>query len=285
MANILARRVLDRGRRGFYRAYLGQTEQLPYVRGQLDVRQAIQAPAQIKLKCHYEEHTADIEENQILAWTLFRIARSGMCTERVLPTVRRAYRSLQGLVTLTPHPAKAYLGRLYNRLNDDYQPLHALCRFFLEQSGPSHQVGERTMLPFLVNMARLYELFVAEWLEAHLPPGFNLKVQEKVDIGKANALRFDIDLVLYEAKTGAVRCVLDTKYKAPNAPAHDDVSQVVTYAEARGCREAILIYPIPLSQPLDEMIGNIRVRSLTFSLDGDLEQAGQTLSRNLLKPE
>jgi 5-methylcytosine-specific restriction enzyme subunit McrC len=285
LANILARRVLDRGRRGFYRAYLGQTEQLPYVRGQLNVRQAIQAPAQIKLKCHYEEHTADIEENQILAWTLFRIARSGMCTERVLPTVRRAYRSLQGLVTLTPHPAKACLGRLYNRLNDDYQPLHALCRFFLEQSGPSHQVGERTMLPFLVNMARLYELFVAEWLKTHLPPDFNLKVQEKVNIGKTNALHFDIDLVLYEAKTGAVRCVLDTKYKAPNAPAHDDVSQVVTYAEARGCREAILIYPIPLSQPLDEMIGNIRVRSLTFSLDGDLEQAGQTLSRNLLKPE
>jgi 5-methylcytosine-specific restriction enzyme subunit McrC len=281
LANILARRVLDRGRQGFYRAYLGQTEQLPYVRGQLDVRQLIQSPTQIKLKCHYQEHTADIEENQILAWTLFRIARSGMCTERVLPTVRRAYRSLQGLVTLTPHPPKACLGCWYNRLNDDYRPLHALCRFFLEQSGPSHQVGDRMMLPFLVNMARLYELFVAEWLKAHLPPGFNLKVQEKVNIGQANTLYFDIDLVLYEAKTGAIRCVLDTKYKAPNAPAPDDVSQVVTYAEAKGCREAILIYPIPLSQPLDEMIGNIRVRSLTFSLDNDLEHAGQIFVKEL----
>jgi 5-methylcytosine-specific restriction enzyme subunit McrC len=282
LAHILARRVLDRGRKGFYRAYLGQTEHLPYIRGQLDVRQSIQAPAQIKLKCHYEEHTADIADNQILAWTLFRIAHSGMCTERVLPTIRRAYRSLQGLVTLTPHPPKACLGRLYNRLNDDYQPLHALCRFFLEQSGPGHQVGDRTMLPFLVNMARLYELFVAEWLKAHLPPGFNLKVQEKVNIGEANVLYFDIDLVLYETETGAVRCVLDTKYKAPLTPAQDDIFQVVTYAEAKGCREAILIYPTSLPRPLDEVIGNIRVRSLTFSLDRDLEQAGQTFMRELM---
>ena len=164
LANVLAKRVLDRGRKGFYRAYLPETERLPYVRGRLDVRQAIQTPWDVRLQCHYEEHTADIEENQILAWTLSRIARSGMCTERVLPTVRRAYRALRGLVSTQPCSPQDCVGRLYNRLNDDYHPLHALCRFFLEHSGPSHEVGDRTVLPFLVNMERLYELFVAVWL-------------------------------------------------------------------------------------------------------------------------
>ena len=32
----------------------------------------------------------DIDENQILAWTLFIIARSGLCEDRVAPVVRKA---------------------------------------------------------------------------------------------------------------------------------------------------------------------------------------------------
>lgn len=283
LAHILARRVLDRGRKGFYRTYLPETERLPYVRGRLDVQQVVQRPEQVKLQCHFQEHTADVEENQILVWTLWRIARSGMCTERVLPAVRRAYRALQGLVTLHPHDPAACIGRLYNRLNDDYQPLHALCRFFLEQSGPSHQAGDRTMLPFLVDMARLYERFVAEWLKENLPPTMKLKAQERVDIGQAKALHFEIDLVLYDLDTGQPRCVLDTKYKTADTPSPDDIFQVVTYAEAKGCHEAILIYPTPLAQPLNEKVGDIRVRSMTFSLDGDLEQAGRVFVEDYWK--
>ncbi len=45
-------------------------------------------------------------------------------------------------------------GRTYNRLNADYEPMHALCRFFLNNSGPTHERGDRPMLPFLVNMSR-----------------------------------------------------------------------------------------------------------------------------------
>lgn len=281
LAKILAQRVLDRGRKGFHRAYLPETELLPYVRGQLDMRQIIQTPWNVKLQCHYEEHTADIEENQILAWTLSRIARSGMCTERVLPTIRQAYRALRGLVSVQPCSPQDCVGRLYNRLNDDYHPLHALCRFFLEHSGPSHEMGDRTVLPFLVNMERLYELFVAEWLKAHLPHNVLLKVQEKVDIGEGEALTFTIDLVLYAAETGKARCVLDTKYKAKEKTEPDDVAQVVAYAEMKGCNAAVLVYPVPLPRPLDESVGNIRVQSMTFSLKGDIEEAGQSFVKCL----
>jgi 5-methylcytosine-specific restriction enzyme subunit McrC len=256
LANILARRVLDRNRTGLYRAYLANTDRLPYVRGRLDMHQSSQRPGQVKLECHYQEHTPDIEDNQILAWTLFQIARSGMCTARVLPTVRRAYQA--------------------------YQPMHALCRFFLEQSGPSHRLGDRTMLPFLVDMARLYERFVAEWLKANLPANFRLKVQETVHLGETHPLHFEIDLVMYEANTGTALCVLDTKYKVPEEPAHSDIWQVVAYAKLKKCHEAILVYPVPLPRPVNTMWDDIRVRSLTFSLDGDLEQAGQTLRESLL---
>jgi hypothetical protein len=69
--------------------------------------------------------------------------------------------------------------------------------------------------------------------------------------------------------------VVDTKYKVPDSPSTADVSQVVAYAEAKGCQEAVLVYPIPLKKPLrDTRIGKIRVRTLAFRLDGDLDTNG-----------
>lgn len=287
LADILACRILNRGRQGFYCAYLPKTEELPYVRGRINVQQVISKPWDVKVQCDYEEHTADVEENQILAWTVWCIARSGLCTERVLPTVRRAYHLLQGLVTLQPKSPQACVGRQYNRLNEDYRLLHALCRFFLEQIGPSYEMGERSMLPFLVDMARLYERFVAEWLKAHretilLSEGLDIKSQERLYVGEGKDIYFDIDLVLKDVATGVSKYVLDTKYKAPTAPASSDIAQVVAYAEAKGCKEAVLVYPMPLIEPLDIRVGRIRIRSLTFSLAGDLEQAGYRFLEDVL---
>jgi 5-methylcytosine-specific restriction enzyme subunit McrC len=282
LASILAKRVLDRGRKGYYRTYLPRAEHLPYLRGNMDIRRHAQSPWQTKLYCHYQEHTPDIDENQILAWTLFVIARSGQIGERVAPVVRRAYRNLQGLVSLQPYRPEDCIGRLYNRLNQDYQPLHALSRFFLEQSGPQLELGDRTMIPFLVNLANLYELFVAEWLKAHLPPDYVIKPQERVDLTKSGDLFFKIDLVLYHIGFTNPVCVLDTKYKLSEGPSSDDIAQVVSYAQTKDCNEAVLIYPSPLKHPLDGWAGDIRIRSLTFSLDGDLEEAGQEFLHQLL---
>lgn len=230
LAQVLAQLILERCRKGLYRTYLSKTEQLAYARGRLDVRQAIQKPWDVKLKCYYEEHTADIVENQILAWTLLIIGHNGLCSERVSSIARKAYHALQGLVTLHPFSSEDCIG-LYNRLNEDYRLLHNLCRFFLDNTAPSHERGDRTTLPFLVNMERLYELFVAEWLKVHLSPNLIIKSQERVNIGKT--LLFKTDLVLYDSSTLTPRYILDTKYKTPITPSPQDVAQVVAYAVSK----------------------------------------------------
>ncbi|GAB4371128.1 MAG: hypothetical protein Kow00121_12380 [Elainellaceae cyanobacterium] len=287
LATILARRILDRARKGFYRTYIPKTEHMSFVRGRMDVRHQVQRPWATSIKCHYKEHTADIAENQILLWTLRQIARTGIGREEVRARVRKAYHALQGAVSLEPYTAQACIKRLYNRLNDDYQPLHALCRFFLEQSGPSHEMGDRKMLPFLVDMARLYELFVAEWLKAHmetvmLPHHLAVKAQETVHLDPHNALSFNIDLVLNDATTGEARYVLDTKYKTPDSPSPSDVAQIIAYATVKGCSEAVLIYPEPLQKPLSIRVNGIHVRTLTFAIDTDLAQGGQAFLSSLL---
>jgi len=113
-----------------------------------------------------------------------------------------------------------------------------------------------------------------------LPQSLVLKFQERVNIGET--VQFKTDLVLYDKATGTPRYILDTKYKIPTAPATSDIAQVVAYAVSKECHEAVLVYPEHLTNPLNEWVGDIRVRSLTFSLDGDLDQAGQAFLKDLL---
>jgi 5-methylcytosine-specific restriction enzyme subunit McrC len=166
----------------------------------------------------------------------------------------------------------------------DYKPMHALCRFFLENSGPTHKIGERSMLPFLLDMSRLYELFVAEWLEKHmsyLPSRYSIRTFENFRLGYGKRIGFEIDLVLY--KDNEAYCVLDMKYKAQGDIEKPDFNQIVTYAVAKECKGAILIYPKPLKDPFNERLpGNIRVRSMTFSLDGNLEKSGESFIKELI---
>lgn len=281
LALILARRVLDRGRKGYYRTYVPRIEHMPYIRGRVVVEDFVKAPWKVNPRNHFAEQTSDVVENEILAWTLLCIIRSGMCTERVLPYVRLAYRNVLSLVTLIPFKPDDCIGRVYNRLNDDYEPMHALCRFFLEHSGPNHEIGDKTMLPFLVNMAQLYQLFVAEWLKGNLPEELEVKVQERVNIGTGGKLYFNIDLVLYDKASESVRIVLDTKYKDDSSATPDDIAKAMAYAESKGCTEAVLIYPTQVR--LDERIGRIRVRGLSFLIEHDLERAGQLFMKSIFE--
>ncbi|HXF64306.1 MAG TPA: hypothetical protein VNK95_21940 [Caldilineaceae bacterium] len=281
LALILARRVLARARQGFYRAYRQQNERITPLRGRIQLAEALRTPAEPALPCTYQEVTTDIDDNRILAWTLYTILRSGLCGPHSLPEVQRAFRLLAAQATLAPMPAAACRGRAYSRLNDDYRAMHALCAFILEHSGPGHQPGDQEMAPFLVDLARLFEQFVARWLATRLGDGYRVASQVRTRVGTAGevnnaqaGLHFAIDLVVTDAQ-GRPRWVLDTKYKTPaSGPDGADVAQVLAYAQVQGAPEAVLVYPAPLAQPLDVWVNGVRVRTLAYRLDGDLETAG-----------
>jgi 5-methylcytosine-specific restriction enzyme subunit McrC len=74
---------------------------------------------------------------------------------------------------------------------------------------------------------------------------------------------------------------MDTKYKVGN-PTADDIEQVAAYAEAKRCKEAILVYPERSGHRLDGSVGDIRIRSATFSLSEDPDQAGRRFVKESL---
>lgn len=280
LARILARRIRDRARKGLHRRYLERHERLPFVRGRMDLRQPQRLLHDPRVACHFETHTPDHSGNQILLWTLHSILRSGLLGEEGSREVGSSARALRGSISLEEFTATDCERQQYDRLSHDYEPLHALCRFFLAQSGPSQRVGNRQMTPFVLDMAKLFEVFVARWLEAHLPSSRKVIIQETGYFDSAREVGYEIDVALYE-RDGPPIAVLDTKYKPKLQPETSDVHQVVAYAVEKGCRDAVLVYPRRVHEPKDFFVGSVRVRTAGFPLDGAVDEGGAELLRQL----
>lgn len=283
LAGILASRVSARVRQGLYREYLTRQEALQAIRGKTLVSDHLKHPWRLFPECIHDEHTSEIDDNRIPLWALDRILRSGICTERTMGKARKAYRALSSMVTpkeVTPEQCR---GRSYNRLNEDYRALHVLSRFFIEQAGPTHRVGNRDMLPFVLNMATLYESFVAMWLKANLPENLSINDQERLVLSHPHDIHARVDLVIYDRATQAAVAVLDTKYKTGDRPSNDDIYQVNTYANAMGTDVALLIYPDDTHQFLKTRVGSVMIQSLTFSTHDSPEVTGTDFLK-FLKP-
>jgi 5-methylcytosine-specific restriction enzyme subunit McrC len=285
IANILAENVNDRRKRGLYRSYVGKEEKSQTIKGKINFRKTLLKPWEPKVHIKYNEMTANNEENQILLYTLSKISSSsGMCRDETLQKTREGIRSLQGAITYNEFGASDCADRRYNRLNSEYQRLHALCRLILDNSGPSYEVGDRKTVPFNVDMADLFQEFVTEWLCENLPSRFRVKGEEEVTLAEydhSQDLKYRMDIVLYDRESGEAICIIDTKYKAPTRPETADVSQMVGYAKAKDTSETFLLYPEDLDEPLDVPFSDIRIRNMTFNLDNDLQTNGETLLREL----
>jgi 5-methylcytosine-specific restriction enzyme subunit McrC len=203
IVSILARRLLDRARKGLYRGYIDEADDLPYVRGSIDMAGAMLNSIRgvPRVPCRYEEHTADLEDNRILLWTLHQVRRQTLRQEKVRIELDRARRALAGTITLEQCSPSDCVNRLYHRLNADYAPMHGLCRFLLEQTGPGIQPGDQTFIPFELNMPQLFETFVAEWLRANALPGITIRCQHNAQLDANFEMKIHVDIVLCDARS------------------------------------------------------------------------------------
>ena len=286
LASILAKLVLDRVRRGLYRSYVEEEELLPNLRGRVRVKPSVLAfmRGSANLQCEYEEQTTNVDDNRILAWTLYLLPRFSIKREDVRCQVRQAYRALAGTTEIRPVDASDCVHRIYHRLNDDYRRLHGLCRFFLENRGPSIKIGEYDFIPFVVNMSSLFQSFVAEWMKANLPD-LRLETQYHVPLGESGTGEFIIDFLLREKVSGRVIAVMDTKYKRPQRPDEGDIQQVVAYAVSMNTKNAFLIYPSAATEVirigLPAIMPSVFVRSLVFDIERPIEEAGHSFIKGL----
>ena len=284
IASILAHRVLDRARKGLFQAYVTEHDDLAFVRGRIDVHESLKRSLRgaAQLHCEFQNLTYDLEDNQIVLWTLYQMSRGGLRRPEVRNAVRQAYRVLFGVVQLTQKGPDDCIDRVYHRLNDDYRLQHALCRLLLEHVGPDIAHGENLFIPFKLNMPNLFELFVAEWLKQNAPPEWTVTSQHTAKLKSNAELTFRIDLFLKDKRSGRPIAILDTKYKATELPTEADIQQVVAYAVETGVRCAVLVYPNSRLRPVNVQVGDIDVRCLSFDIASEINSAGLLFLKELV---
>jgi 5-methylcytosine-specific restriction enzyme subunit McrC len=283
LAAILANKVLARIHKGVRRDYVEVEAETTYLRGRLLINRQDGQGGYWPFKCRYQDHTAEILDNHILAWTLYCLGRLQLQRDEVRRQIRQAFRAMASVVEPKEVEIEQCLRPVYNSLNADYRPMHALCRFFLEHCGPALGKGGGQLMPVVVNMPLLFERFVAEWLSEHLPDGLQVSRQYHARLEGDERLSFQIDIVLMDKQTKQPLAVLDTKYTRSAQPKEEDIQQVVAYAVRMGTKQAFIVYPWLETKPLYIKIGAIEVRSLVFDINRDLPEAGELFIDELME--
>ncbi len=263
---------------GLYRAYVEQEANLATVQGRIGVAEDVRRNHVLRHRtwCRYAEFTWDVPENQIVRQVVHLL---GGWVRR--PELRLRLRRIDAIlaeVTPTNMSASA-IGRFaYHRLNDDYRPIHRLCRLFLEGASLSEDEGPFDFRAFLVDMNKLFEAFVTEVLRERAPSRMVVRSQSQLFLGQDRRVEMRPDLLVDADQRTAL--VADCKYKrlAPDEFRHHDVYQLLAYCTASDVARGLLIYPAHEVQIQDE----VRIRNAPISIRQttiDLGGSGELLHR------
>lgn len=109
---------------------------------------------------------------------------------------------------------------------------------------------------------------------------YSIQSQEQVQVDPNLNINFRIDLSIFDRESQSCAFVIDTKYKVA-IQRQRTLSRWQPMPEAKGCTEAILVYPECSGHRLHGRIGKINVKSATFSLSEIPEKAGTEVCRRI----
>jgi 5-methylcytosine-specific restriction enzyme subunit McrC len=237
--------VNARARRGLVQDYIRREENLGSFRGALNITPHIQQNQgrDNRIHCRFFEQTVDVADNRLVKSTLHHLLQFGGWTKGTTQSLTSNFHKFDA-VTLERSPQRVETSSHYHRLNDDYYPIHELCRMFLACTSVSERVGTLGFKGFLLDMNLLFEQFVQKAFENVLRRGLlRAEIQSPRRLSSnpvAPNIKPDVT-VRYGAD---VVVIADAKYKKDEGgPRNPDIYQVIAYGTVLQCREVYLLYP------------------------------------------
>ncbi len=258
--------------RGLYRAYVEREDNLLAVRGRIAIGEDVRRNHVLRHRtyCRFTELTWDIPENQIVRQVAHMTA--GWVTGRVLRDELRRIDRVLGEVTPVRLPAQTIDRFSYGRLNDDYRPIHRLCRLFLDGASVSEDAGVFDFRTFLFDMNALFERFVTRLLVERMPASLEILDQRTIHLGTRGQVVMRPDIVVRQG--GRAVLAIDCKYKRLDSGRfkNHDQYQILAYCTALDVTRGLLVYPRH-EHALDEEIqvrnSAVRVHQVSIDLGGD----------------
>jgi len=258
--------------RGLYRAYVEREDNLLAVRGRIAIAEDARRNHVLRHRtyCRFTDLTWDIPENQIVRQVAHMTA--GWVTGRALRDELRRIDRVLGEVTPVRLPAQTIDRFSYGRLNDDYRPIHRLCRLFLEGASVSEDAGVFDFRTFLFDMNALFERFVTRLLQHAATAHLELLEQRTIHLGTRGQVEMRPDIVVRQG--GNTMLAIDCKYKRLDAGRfkNHDQYQILAYCTALDVTRGLLVYPRH-EHSLDDEIqvrnSAVRVQQISIDLGGD----------------
>ena len=247
-------KLTDAVRQGMPRHYLEHEDDLPALRGRLDVTRQFStlAVSPQKLACRFDSLSPDIALNQVMRAAVSKLSRLSSA-----PDNQRALRELSFVyadVAVVPPNALRWDRIVLDRTNRRWRDLLSFARLFLSDRYQQTSAGSVNGHALLFEMNVLFEKYVERVLSQALA-GTGLRVSSQGghrdclfegDIGR---FRTRPDLIIRDAN--GIALIIDTKWKRMTPRIDDpkqgvsqaDVYQLMAYGRLYECTNVMLIYP------------------------------------------
>ena len=289
LIRVFAERLLAEARRGLPRAYLTQEEDLPALRGRLDVRRQFthNAVRPDRLACRFDSLMVDTSLLQIMKACVVFLRRHARLAEtaRRLDELRILLSEVRD-VSLNALPWKQVK---IDRTSSRWETLYDLASLFLKRDWQAthHHASAQQGITLLFPMNKLFEAYIAALTRRALR-GSDLTIQTQggllnclIEEGEGGKKRFQTkpDILIKQGRDAVM--VIDTKWKrigldpnqANRGVSQADVYQMMAYARLYRCADVMLLYPhhnalgrYQLEEGYRMLEGNERLRVASLDL-------------------
>jgi 5-methylcytosine-specific restriction enzyme subunit McrC len=260
--------------RGLNIGYTIYEENLNKIKGKILFKEnlAVNFNRPDKIFCLFSETSQDILENQIIKFAIYHLSQCYFIDESINLKLINYYNQLDS-ISLVPISLDVFSTIEYTPLNEHYRTILKLCELLLKDSSIDEEnIGEKTAISFLIDMNKLFEKFVVNFLKEvlpHIDNNYRIYEQKKeyADLQKELELRIDI-LITYNNKP---LMILDTKYmEFESKPSGSHLAQMNLYSDIKKVKECGLIFPGTnknMVYPLDIIGLNLHI--LFFDVQAD----------------
>ena len=254
LISLFCERVENAVRMGMPRQYVKAAEDLPALRGRLDVTRqfSVRAASPQRLACQFDVLSRDIPVNRVIRSAVSKLLR----ISRSQSNRRRLYQLGLVYADVAEVPVQYLRWDLvtFDRSNSRWRNLVALARLFLLDSYQDTSMGDRDGFALLFDMGALFEEYVSRLAAQSLrdtelnavPQGGRRACLYE---GDAERCRTIPDLIV--KRDGKVAMIVDMKWKRLEmrdsgtvfGATSGDIYQMMAYQRVYECTKVMLLYP------------------------------------------
>lgn len=308
LIRLFCNKLVEAVHRGMPRRYVGHEDDLPMLRGRLNVMRqfTLLAASPEQLASRFDELSPDIALNQIMKAAVAKLLRLSRAAnnQRQLRELSFAFADVSDVTVAALRWDQVIL----DRTNERWRELLTLARLLLGERFQSTSSGEGRGFSLLFEMNTLFEGYVGRTLRRALAgTGLSVDLQGGrayclTEIGEDEALRgkqrfmTKPDIIIRKGSRRLL--IIDTKWKRLASVIDDpkqgvsqaDVYQMMAYGRVYGCSQLMLLYPHHDELGCGEGITSMhqvngtddRLITATIGLS-DLKRSGQLLI-DLIQP-